>query len=101
MKIKIIMEFIVIVIVGFSLNKLIPSGIKEEAINLSFKPPIIFIWMGFFLIFAIILFWGMIKIHIPAVFGGNKGMKESNKNKEKFIQFFKKLIFWKKEEVGE
>jgi len=61
MKISTIIGFIVIVIVGFSLNKLIPSGIKEEARNLLFEPPIIYVWIFFLVIIVIVFFYIEIK----------------------------------------
>ena len=101
MKLIYIGYIMVIIIVGYFVFSNVWSELPEETkILLSFDSPLSFLlFAGAFLcsLAFVVFFWVFVNIQMPAVFGGESGLEKAKENEEKFISFFRKFIFWRKE----
>jgi hypothetical protein len=93
--IKNIILTIIVIGVGITLFTEIPTKVKIEASKMAFSQPSIFIFMFICLVTSIFLFWAMIYIQIPQVFGGEQGRIDAERNLKKLDKLINKLRFGK------
>jgi len=88
-KIKRIVMFLLVLIVGITIFCQLPKGTINEVGKIAFTSPFIYIEIFLCLVSFIAFFWLLIKVQIPSVFGGAKGKEESDENIRKLKSFFR------------
>lgn len=92
---SLILKIILVLGIGWAIFSEMPEGTSEATIKMAMSPPLNYIFMGICLILAILFFWILIKIQIPAYAHGEEGKKYAEENQKLLMNFFDKFKFWK------